>query len=126
MSSSAQNVGPPTIVVDRVRLEGELRHDAEVAAAAADRPEEVRVLVGAGRDLRAVGEHELRREQVVDRQPVAAGEVAVPAAERQAGDTGRGDDPAGHREPVLVRGGIDLLPQAAAADADGSCRRDRP
>ena len=69
----------------------------------------------------AVGEHDLRREQVVDRQAVAAGEVAVPAAERQARDAGRGDDPAGHGEPVLVRGGVDLAPEAAAADADGSC-----
>ena len=70
--------------------------------------------------LLPVGEHELRREQVVDRQPVAAGEVAVPAAERQACHPRRGDDPAGHREPVLVRGSVDLLPQAAAADADSS------
>ena len=44
----------------------------------------------------------------------------MPAAERQACHARRGDDPAGHREPVLMRGGVDLLPQAAAADANRS------
>ena len=34
---------PPTICADLVQPELEARHDAEVAAAAADRPEEVRV-----------------------------------------------------------------------------------
>ena len=109
-----------------MRLEDELGHDAEVAAAAADRPEEIRMLVGAGRDLRAVREHEFRREEVVDRQPVAAREVAVPAAERQAGDARGRDDPARNREPVLGGGRVDLLPQAAAADANGAASWDRP
>jgi hypothetical protein len=41
------------------------------------------VLVGARAHDRAVGEDDLGLEQVVDREPVLAGEVAVAAAERQ-------------------------------------------
>ena len=45
--------------VDVVQAEHERGDDAEVAAAAADRPEEVGVLVGAGADALAVGEHDV-------------------------------------------------------------------
>ena len=78
------------------------------------------------RTLLAVGEHELRLEQVVDREPALAGQVADAAAERQAADAGGRDDPARRREAVLVRGRVDLAPGAAAADPDGARLRDRP
>ena len=84
--------------LERMRPERELGHDAEVAAAAADRPEEVGVLVRARGDLRAVGEDHLRREQVVDRQAVTAREIAVAAAERQARHSRGRDDPGRHGE----------------------------
>ena len=106
--------------VDVVEAERELRDDAEVAAAAADRPVEVRVLVGARADALAAREHHLGREQVVDRQPALAGQVPEAAAEGQAADAGGRDDPARGREAVLVGGGVDLAPGAAAADADGA------
>ena len=55
--------------LDRVRAVLERRHDAEVAAATAHRPEQVGVCVGArGHDL-ARGEHHLGGEQVVDAIP---------------------------------------------------------
>ena len=57
---------------DRVAAEQERRHDAEVAAAAADRPEEVGVLLRARRDEPAVREHHVHAEQVVDREAVLA------------------------------------------------------
>ena len=89
---------------DLVQPEQERGDDAEVAAAAADRPVEVGVLVGARAHALAAGEHELGLEQVVDRQAALAGQVAEAAAERQAADAGRRDDPARRREAVLVGG----------------------
>ena len=41
----------------------------EVAAAAAERPEELGLALGAGGHQRAVRQHDLRRDQVVDGQP---------------------------------------------------------
>ena len=99
-------------------LERELGHDPEVAAAAAHGPEELGVLVGAGRHALAVGQHDLGREQVVDRQAVRPREVTDAAAERQPADAGRRDDPARHGEPMRMRGGIDLAPGGSAADAN--------
>ena len=49
----------------RVRPELEGRHDAEVAAAAAQCPEQVRVLLGAGGEEATVGGHDVGRDQVV-------------------------------------------------------------
>src|SRR5262245_50498667 len=51
--------------VNRLRLKEERRHHAEVAAAAADGPEEIRVLLRARGHELAVGEHHLDAEQVV-------------------------------------------------------------
>jgi hypothetical protein len=95
-----------------MQAEDERRHDAEVAAAAAEGPEEVGILVGAGGDALAAGQHDVGRQRVVDRQPVLARQVAVAAAEREAADPGGGDDAADRREPVLVRGAIDVAPRA--------------
>ena len=68
----------------------------------------------------AAREHDVGRQQVVDRQPVLPGQVAEAAAEREPADAGRADDAARVREPVLVGGPVDLAPRAAAADADGA------
>ena len=77
---------------DRVRAELELRDDAEVPAAAAQRPEQLRVLVGARVHPRAVGQHHLGADEAVDGEAEAAREVADAAAEREPADAGRGDD----------------------------------
>ena len=55
--------------VQRVELELEARDDAEVAAAAADRPEEVRVALVVDLQDPAVGENDLGGEQVVVVRP---------------------------------------------------------
>ena len=70
----------------RLQREGERRHDAEVPAAAAERPEQVRVRVGGRRADLAVGAHDLRLDQRVDREPVLAPHPAVAAAQRESGD----------------------------------------
>ena len=77
--------------------------DAEVAAAAADRPEQVRVRARVDAQELAVGGHDLGREQRVDRQAVLAHEVADAAAERDAADADRAGVAEAGRQ--AVRGG---------------------
>ena len=76
--------------VHRVQPEVEAGDDAEVSAAAADRPEEVWLAVVVDLEDAAVGGHDLGAEEVVDREPVLAHEVAHPAAEREPADPDRG------------------------------------
>ena len=106
-----------------MRAELERRHDAEVAAAAAQRPEQVGVLLGARVHLRAVGEHDVGADQAVDRQAVAPRQVAEAPAEREPADARGRDDPRRRRAAVLGGRAVDLAPGAAAADADGLGRR---
>ena len=58
-------------------------HDADVAAAAADRPEQVGVALLVDRQDAAVGGDDLGRDQVVDRHAVLAGQESDPAAGRE-------------------------------------------
>jgi hypothetical protein len=46
--------------------------------------------------------------------------VTDPAAQRQPTDAGRADDAAGNRPAGLVRGRVDVLPDASAANAGGA------
>ena len=91
----------------------ELGDDPEVAAAAAQAPEEVGVLRLARLDELALGGDEVDGEQLVDRQPVLALQPADAAAERQAGDAGVGDDPARRREPERLGLAVELAPEHA-------------
>ena len=90
--------------------------DAEVAAAAAQRPEQVGVLAGAGAAHRAVGADDVRRHQVVDGHPVRPREPAEAAAQRQPGDAGRRVDAERRRQAVLERGPIDVGEERARLD----------
>ncbi len=65
---------------DVVEAEPELGDDAEALAGAADRPEQVGVLVAARAADRAVGGDDLDLEQVVDSPAEAPREVAETAA----------------------------------------------
>ena len=104
---------------DRVRPEGEAGDDPEVAAAAPERPEEVRVLVGAGADDAAVGGDELEAADVVAGEPVLAHEPADAAAERQPGDAGLRDDADRHREAVEMGLPVDVAKGGAALHPHG-------
>ncbi len=81
--------------VDLVQPELEAGRDAEVAAAAADRPEEVRVRLGVDAQELAVGGHDVGGQQVVDREAVLADQVPDAAAQRDPPDPDR----AGVAEP---------------------------
>ena len=102
---------------DRVQPVLERRGDAEVAAAAAEAPEQVRMLVGAHGQDAPVGRHELDREQVVGGEAELRHQPAETAAERQAGDSRRRDRAARDGEAVELRLAVELLPEHAALRA---------
>ena len=110
-------------VRDGMRTKQEARHDAEISAAAAQRPEQIRVLALARRDQPAVGEHDVRFQQVVDREPVHAAQVAAAAAERETGDAGRRNDARRNCEAECMRGMIHVALRAAGFDANRARRR---
>ena len=99
---------------DRVQPELELGHDAEVAAAAAQAPEQLGLAGIVDADPLARGRDQLERLHVVARQPVLAGEPAHAAAERQPADAGVGHVARGRRQPVLHRRAIERPEQRAA------------
>jgi hypothetical protein len=73
----------------------ESRRHAEVAAPAAESPEEFRILLGGRLDHGPVRRDYLGTDQVVARQAVLGGQVADAAAEREPADAGRAHDAAG-------------------------------
>jgi hypothetical protein len=96
-----------------VQAKLELGDDAEVAAAAAQAPEEVGVLLCARLHELTVGGDQVHRNELVDRQAVLALKPADAAAESQASDPGVGDDPTGRREPERLRLAVQLAPEDA-------------
>ncbi len=105
------------LALDRVQAELERGDHAEVAAAAAQRPEQLGMLVRGRAHLLALGGHELDGEQVVAGQAVLALEPAGPAAEREAGHAGGRHAAAGGGEAVGLGGAVELRPGRAGADA---------
>ena len=107
---------PAVDVLDRAEPELERRDDAEVAAAAPDRPEEVGVVLLAGDVEGAVTGHHVGGQQVVEGEAETAREVADAAAEGQPADTGGRDDAARRGQPERVRRGVEVAPGRAARD----------
>ena len=101
--------------VQPVELELEPGRDAVVAAAAADRPEQVGMRLGVHAKELAVGGYHVRGEQAVDREPVLADEISDASAEREPADPDRTGVAERCREPVLGGGGrVSTGGQAAA------------
>ena len=101
---------------EREELELELRHDPEVAAAATEAPEQVGMLVGARVDDAAVRRDHRGGTKRIAAEAVLAAKPAEPAAQREARDAGFGDDAAGSRQPVRLRGRVEIPPSGATAD----------
>ena len=117
-ASGGQRVGKQTTEdrVEGVRLELQRRRHTEVPAPAAQRPEEIRLVLRIDEPHLAVGGDDLDLREVVDGQPVRAHQPAESPAERQAGDTGRRHDAARRRLPVDVGRPVVLVPRDAALD----------
>ena len=95
----------------------------EVAAAAAQRPEQVRVLLRAGVHQLPVRRDEVGADQVVGGQAAAPDQPAESAAEGEPGDPGRRHHPPGHGEPEGLCLVVEVAPQAAGLRDDAAGRR---
>ena len=62
------------------------RHDAKIAAAAAQRPNQFLIAVIAGSDDAAIGENDVGGEEIIESKPEAADQRPVAAAQGEAGD----------------------------------------
>ena len=80
-------------------LKGERSDHAEIAATAADGPEQIRVRIRRCRAHLTISANHLGGQQVVDRQPVLAANPSLSTAEREPGYAGVGDDAARRDEP---------------------------
>ena len=120
------DVEPEHLRPELVEPQLERRDDAEVAAAAAQRPQQVGVLAGARADPAAVGQHDLGRDEVVDGHPVAPALVRDAAAEREAGDARLRHDAAGRREAERGGDAVDVGPRGAALHVHRAAGRVEP
>ena len=73
---------------ERMQAELQLRRDAEVAAATAQRPEQLGVLIGARTNRRPVRGDDLGADEVVAGETVLCGQMADPAPEGESGHAG--------------------------------------
>ena len=99
-----------------VQRELELGDDAEVAAAAAQRPEQAGVLAGRGAQDLAVSGNDLRGQQAVDGQAEAAHQAADTTAEGEPGRAGVTHHAGRKDQAVLLSRAVDLAEQRPAAD----------
>ena len=110
MATVVATIGP-----DREELELELRDDAEVAAAAAQAPEQVGCSSALARTTRPSAVTTVAAERVAA-EAVLAPEPAEAAAQREPGDARVRDDATGRREPVSLRRGVEVPPAGTGAD----------
>ena len=108
-----------------VQAEGERGDDAEVGAGAANRPEQLAVLVAAGAPCPPVGRDDLHLEQVVDRPAEPARQVAEAPAERQARHPDLRDEAQRRGQPMQLRLAVHLAEEAPRLDRRGPRLRDR-
>ena len=110
-------------LLQREQLELQLRDDDPGSAAAAQRPEQVRLVLGVDPALLPVRGHDRERAHEGGGEPVAAREPAEAAAERVARDADAGRCAVEAREPVLGRRGHDVAPARAGLHAGGARAR---
>ena len=102
-------------------LEGlvvEAGDDAEVVGAAAQRKEEIRVLLLAGRDDGAAGQHNLERVDGVAGPALLGPQVRDAAASGEPSHANAGNAATGDGQVQGVEDGVDEIPGRAAADGD--------
>jgi hypothetical protein len=100
-----QEQRPADDPLEWVQAEPQPRRYAEVPAASAESPEQVRMVVGVDPQQPAVRRHDLGREQVVDGEAVLAHEQADAAAQRDPADADRPGVAEPGREAVRARRG---------------------
>jgi hypothetical protein len=101
-------------LAQRMQAKLDLRSDAEVAAPAAQPPQQLGVAAGARPDHAAVRGDELGGDQVVAGETELCGEMADAAAEGEPGDARRAHHAAGGHEAGRLSGGVEVQPGRAA------------
>ena len=91
----------------------EFRHDAEVAAAAADSPEQIRILLLTGVQQLAVGGHDVDAQHVVTGQSELACQAPLPATQGKPGNAGVRGGAERRGEPESLALPIELTQQHA-------------
>ena len=88
-------------------------HQAQIAAAAAQAPEQVGVVGGARRQQAAVGGDDVGRQEIVDDETALAHQPAETAPEREAGNPRRRDLTPGRGQAERLRLVIEIAPRHA-------------
>jgi hypothetical protein len=96
------------LLLHRMQSEVEVRDDAEIAAAAADAPQQVGMIARTGAYHAAVRGHDVHRFEIVDRHAEATRESTEAAAQRQSANAGVRDRPERRDESLCIRCAIDL------------------
>ena len=82
--------------------------DTDVAATAANRPEEIRILTFVHFHIAAIRSDHVCRSEAVDRHAVLASQLAEPTSQCQSGDARCGVDPHWRGEPMSLGRAVDL------------------
>src|SRR6267378_7130698 len=92
----------------RMQTVAHRRHDAEIAATAAERPEQLPVMFGVGRNQAAIRQYDLGFEHIVEREAAASDQRTVAATEREPchADGCDGTRRCGKMKPLGDRGDI--------------------
>ena len=106
-----------------MKSEREARDDAEIAAAAAHRPEEILVLGATGSADLAVRGDDLDGFEIVDRPAESAREIAEAAAERESRNADLGDEAEHRRQAMRLSCRINVSQAASSADCCDPCIR---
>jgi hypothetical protein len=94
--------GPPLHPPNSGEPVSELGDDAEVAAATADRPEQIRLMLMINRVHSTVSSDDLGGEDIVDGHPVSTAQEADPATKRELADANAPDVAEPNREPMRL------------------------
>lgn len=95
----------------------ELGHDAEVAAATLEGPEEIGVLSGGGLGDGAVGKDDLVLDDVVGGPTMLVAVEVDTTSQEETGDTDGGETTASNGEVVGLQEAEDVTPAVGGADA---------
>jgi hypothetical protein len=98
--------------------EGKGGHDAEVPAAAAHSPEQLRILLRTGVHVLPGRSDQVHGVQVVQAQAAGPGQPAHTAAQGQSGHPRSTDDSQGYRQAVCGRGPVDVREGRSGFDGD--------
>src|SRR6266498_5612130 len=109
--------------MNRMRLKQKRGDHAEVPATPANSPEQVAILVSAGNNEFPIGQDDVSREEIVNRQTILSRQVPNATAQSQAANASRRDDSGRNSEPECMGGVVNVAPTAAAAHSHSSCCR---